>query len=353
MLNEFGITVIGIVDTPENLPTIYTYPTLEYGNAFAVGNSAPYELYIWTRAFSGQAEDFWFNIGLFPLAGPQGPKGDKGDKGEKGDTGETGPQGIQGIQGPVGPQGEKGATGSQGIQGPTGPQGPKGDAGESFRIVATISSPSQLPTPTQSNKGQAYLVTIDGYNHLYVVVGEDDLMWVDAGQITGIEGPQGVAGPQGPTGEQGPQGPIGPQGASISAVALKDDYGLDFTLSNGTHLYTTSVRGPQGPKGEQGPTGPAGPQGEGSIVYDMGGVKLPSVKFSGSNQVVVANNSTGDGFVISLNTAFTQKVSANESNIATANNNIATANTNISNLNTNKVNKASFVLSGTTLTITI
>ena len=77
------------------MPSVATYkannPDWEYGDAYAIGTEAPYELYILTRADGDlHAEDYWFNIGEFPMPGPQGPRGF---------TGETGPQGPQGNPG--------------------------------------------------------------------------------------------------------------------------------------------------------------------------------------------------------------------------------------------------------------
>ena len=47
----------------------------------------------------------------------------------------------------------------------------------------------------------------------------------------------------------------------IEAVSLTDAKGLDFTMTDGTHLYTDSVQGPKGATGATGATGPTGPQG--------------------------------------------------------------------------------------------
>lgn len=44
---------------------------------------------VWTRANLNVGQDHWFDLGQFPLAGPQGEQG------------ETGPQGEQGEQGPA------------------------------------------------------------------------------------------------------------------------------------------------------------------------------------------------------------------------------------------------------------
>ena len=40
-----------------------------------IGTEAPYEMYIWTRASGNHPEDFWFNVGHFPMPGPQGEPG--------------------------------------------------------------------------------------------------------------------------------------------------------------------------------------------------------------------------------------------------------------------------------------
>lgn len=53
----------------------------------------------------------------------------------------------------------------------------------------------------------------------------------------------------------------GDAGVGIEAVSLTDAKGLDFTMTDGTHLYTDSVQGPKGATGPTGPTGPQGPKG--------------------------------------------------------------------------------------------
>ena len=121
VLDEFGIKVVGEVAAIADLPTVAEYKEAhedwEYGDAYAVGTEAPYELYILTRANDTHDDDYWFEIGEFPMPGPVGPRGPVGPQGPQGQTGE---QGIQGVQGP---QGEQGPEGVQGIQGETGPQG--------------------------------------------------------------------------------------------------------------------------------------------------------------------------------------------------------------------------------------
>lgn len=277
VLNEFGIKVVGQITDASQLPDPDTYEG-EYGDAYAVGTSSPYILYIYTRANGTHPNDYWFNIGQFPqpstMPGAQGPTGPKGDPGTRGSTwtngtsnptstsgyltndkylntsngdvynytGSTwqlvgnirGPQGIQGPQGNVGPVGQ------QGIQ---GPKGDKGDPGTSFVIAGTVANEGQLPAPSTLEDNIAYLVgnDADGYD-LYVQL-QDTQTWKNVGKIGSVEGPQGPTGPQGPQGPQGVQGVQGVQGEP-------------------------GQQGPQGPQGKQGPqgatgpTGPTGPKGD-------------------------------------------------------------------------------------------
>ena len=160
----------------------------DYGDAFSIGTTKPYDLYIFTR----NIEDF-INFGPFPGKGKDGKDGEQGPKGDKGEQGERGPRGERGFQGPVGEQGPRGF---EGKIGPVGAQGPKGDVGPAFNVKATLASTSQLPTPTQSmqSKGTAYLIPNEaGVKHIWVIQGEDSLSWIDIGP-SGVQGPQGAPG---------------------------------------------------------------------------------------------------------------------------------------------------------------
>ena len=163
-----NFTISGYYDSLSALQAAVTSP--ENGDAYGVGTSAPYNIYIW----SGTK---WVDNGT--IQGPQGPKGD---------TGAQGPQGIQGVQGPQGPTGAaagfgtptatasalaagaaptvtvtasggntakvfkfafgipRGATGAQGPKGATGPQGPAGADGTDavFKIMTAQPSASQV-----------------------------------------------------------------------------------------------------------------------------------------------------------------------------------------------------------------
>ena len=236
VLNQFGIKVIGQINTPAELPPVSTFQG-EYGDAYAVGTSAPYSLYIWTRNIDNNS-DGWFNIGLFPQAGPQGPQGTIGETGPQGERGNSvftynedapsslmtleqmtnvgwksgdtyinalsgdvwvlqynvsmagynwmlrgnirGPQGVQGIQGP------KGDTGAIG---PQGPQGPQGDPGDIIKIVDILKSTNELPAPTTVSHTTGYLVGTAAPYHLYIIVGETQQTqkWFDTGAFGDFE----------------------------------------------------------------------------------------------------------------------------------------------------------------------
>lgn len=222
LLSDFGIQIVGSVSSAIELPDVDTYAGT-FGDAYTVGVTTPYDFYIFTRPneASGELAARWFNIGKFPLAGPQGPTGPTGPKGDKGDattwyyvanvpandlgtlndfainalgrvyqklangwtlqTTIVGERGPQGIQGETGPQGERG------IQGPAGPTGPKGAAAI---IYGTVDNIGQLPDPaTLNNTDYAYLVGTENPYSLYVQVGAtpSTAVWQEV-SIISIEG---------------------------------------------------------------------------------------------------------------------------------------------------------------------
>lgn len=228
VLANFGIKVIGQVDTEEELPA----GPFEYGDAYAVGEAEPYQFYIWTRASEGHPEDFWFNVGGLAVVGPQGPQGPQGDKGSTGATGESTKWvvGIQNapttfvqpgtlgcnkgdiylntrtgdiynilsvsnqilfvsagnIKGPQGNPGNPGTPGEQGEQGPQGPQGEAGPTGTAVHIVARVETFDQVPSPTELNDlTAAYLVGATQPYHLYIQVGAtvEIANWSDMGEF--------------------------------------------------------------------------------------------------------------------------------------------------------------------------
>ena len=66
VLADFGIRVIGKKDVWEE-PTGTNY---EYGDAYVVGETEPYVIYIYTRADELHPEPYWLNIGSIAVEGP-------------------------------------------------------------------------------------------------------------------------------------------------------------------------------------------------------------------------------------------------------------------------------------------
>lgn len=109
-----GLDILGTYTSVEALQSAVTTP--KQGDMYNVGETAPYNVYMWDTTNGGE----WLNQGQL-----QGAKGE---------------QGPQGIQGPIGPQGEQGVQGPQGEQGVQGPQGPQGKLGKGpARIVVGTS----------------------------------------------------------------------------------------------------------------------------------------------------------------------------------------------------------------------
>ena len=174
VLAEFGIKVVGQVTDKALLPENYTGA---YGDAYIVGQAdvPPYDMYVWTRSFIGEARDKWLSLGKFPNPGPEGPQGPQGIEGP------VGPEGPQGPRGYAGPQGPKGEAGPQGIQ---GIQGPKGDPGRAFTIIGTYANIESLPDVSTVEDGSAVLVGEAAPYELYVLVSQPEREWVLTGLFT-------------------------------------------------------------------------------------------------------------------------------------------------------------------------
>lgn len=239
-LNQFGLRVVGQVETISDMPTIQAYkqsnPNWEYGDAFMVGASTAEAtvvdvdnatLLVLTRANTVYPNDFWMNLGKFPKPGPVGPKGEQGEQGIQGVkgigvmSGSSNPTAsapatttyinattgdvfvysgqkwdkignIKGATGSIGPAGPQGKTGPIGPTGATGAQGPRGIG---VNILGTLTSTSQLPDPTTVEKDSAYIIPADGVNHLWVIEGTDNLVWTDFGTAgLGEKGDKGADG---------------------------------------------------------------------------------------------------------------------------------------------------------------
>lgn len=295
VLNEFGIRVVGEVDTSGDLPDPTTYEG-EFGDAYAVGTTTPYVLYIYTRANGDHATNYWFNIGQFPLPGPAGP---------------------------TGPVGEDGATGLQALQ------------NKGHRTVSSVPIIGQAIGTAASNFNRTPVV---GDCFFQLVLGlngtsAEGRSWITNNEITsiasglynyqirsvlettGAQGPQGNPGVAGSPGQPGPQGPIGPQGnpgqSFVIAGTVTDSnqlpdpstvedniaylvgtaapYDLYVQLQDSSEWFNAGivegVQGPQGPQGVQGPQGEQGPQGVQGIQGTQGiqgeqGVGVQNVTFS-------------------------------------------------------------------------
>ena len=200
-LNNFGIKVLGRVDYVSDIPEA----TYEYGDAYLVGLNEPFNLYIYTRT-DGDVGMF-VNMGPLNIVGQQGPEGPQGPQGKDGyapvvrygnglpviePTDKKGYIYIDqltsrlytfnnGWNYVINMQGPKGDQGNQGIQGATG---------TTLSIVSKLASPSLLPTNFASGsipKNSAYLVDVNGANHLYIILGNQDdyntWYWQDAGDF--------------------------------------------------------------------------------------------------------------------------------------------------------------------------
>lgn len=173
VLADFGIKVVGQVDTAEELPDPTTYEG-DYGNAYAVGTEPPYVYYIWTRANNISPTDYWFDFGEITVAGPQGPKGDT----------------------VVGPQGEPGNKWYVQVNPPTGGTYKEGDInlnpnngtlwrynGTRWLIVGNIRGPVGAVGPSGNDAGTIQIASIRGTAPNVEVLATVDPTTVPAGSV--------------------------------------------------------------------------------------------------------------------------------------------------------------------------
>ena len=206
--NYIGMKVVGQVNTADELPKKADYEVwpFNYGDAFAVGTTDPYNYYLWTRAFGAYLSDHWFNIGIFP--GPSTVPGPKGD------TGETGPapnltigtvtstlsQPQVTIEG-TSPnytlnfklqKGDKGDPGTNGRNGVDGKNGKDGTNAIIYTVKGAVDTVSQLPVATSVSTDTAYLVK-DGSLLYGIIVQDGTNIWYNYGPTSvGPRGPAGV-----------------------------------------------------------------------------------------------------------------------------------------------------------------
>lgn len=202
-LNSFGIKVLGKVDSESDIPT----GAYEYGDAYLVGLTDPYNLYIYTRTNEAADSGSFVNVGPLNVIGQEGPEGPQGPAGVDGyspvvrygnglpiveSTDKDGYLYIDqqtsklytynnGWNYVIDMKGQKGDQGIQGVQGATG---------TTLSIVARLASADLLPTNFASGaipKNSAYLVDVQGANHLYIILGDQSdystWYWADAGDF--------------------------------------------------------------------------------------------------------------------------------------------------------------------------
>ena len=149
------VNIVGQAQLTTDLPNPETY-TGQYGDAILVGvEGQPNDLYVFTKAYENENAPQWFNVGKFPLVGPEGPQGEQGIQGDQGPKGDQGIQGPQGPQGPIGPQGP---------EGPGIPDIKSGDAGKALMVNTGETAaewtelPSGLPDIKSGDAGKLLIV---------------------------------------------------------------------------------------------------------------------------------------------------------------------------------------------------
>ena len=279
-----GFKIMGYYASVSELQSAVPSPAV--GDAYGVGASEPYDIYIWGGAS-------WVDNG--PIQGPAGPQGEPGEKGEKGDKGDTGPAGAAGSSGATftpsvdasgnltwtndgglenpaavnirGPQGARGETGAQGETGPEGPQGEKGDTGDAG------------PQGPAGADGGYYQPGISAEGLLTWTPSRGGMPAVSAASVIGPRGEKGETGAQGPAGADGAPGAAatvavgtvttGAAGSTASVVNAGTSSAavLNFVIPRGDK-GETGAQGPAGADGADGAQGPAGAAGaDGKSAY--------------------------------------------------------------------------------------
>ena len=234
------------------------------GDAYGVGNAAPYDVYIWDGV-----NQTWVNIGnaIGPV-GPEGPRGLKGDQGEKGEQGEKGDKGDAATvtvgtttTGEPGTEANVINTGTandaildfaipRGEKGEKGDKGDKGDIGEQghglvikgfFNDIASLQASIQDPVD-----GDAYGIGEEAPYEIYIW-DSIHLEWANYGPIKGDKGD---------TGDDG-----------HSLLYDWDGTRLGIKLDNESSYTYTDLKGDKGDKGDTGDDGH-------SLLYDWDGTRL-------------------------------------------------------------------------------
>ena len=344
---SFGI--LGYYATADILMSSVTDP--KTGDAYGVGSSAPYEMYVYDGV-----NNTWVNNGAM-IQGPEGPEG---------------PQGPQGLEGEQGPQGDPGTTytpiigtiqtvdnlsgasasvvvdgttkkakfnfnipqGPTGAKGDPGEQGEKGEKGDTYIFeignVITVDSFEQASANIsldETNKKATLNISLPrgmtGQQGAKGDPGDPGIQGLRGEQ--GLQGPPGEQGPPGVQGEQGIQGVQGEKGndgypfliykeyADISEFTPDDfpEVGLMFMVKSWvedkgypiyrfaedrtnyslvTYMNTEGIKGetgPQGLQGDQGVPGVAGRDGRDGVTYTPEIGVIRTVESSASASVTI------------------------------------------------------------------
>lgn len=244
--NYIGMKVVGQANTADELPKKANYEVwpFNYGDAFAVGTTDPYNYYLWTRAFGAHLSDHWFNIGIFPAPSTvPGPKGDTGETGPApnltiGTVTSTLSQPQVTIEG-TSPnytlnfklqKGDKGDPGTNGRNGVDGKNGKDGTNAIIYTVKGAVDTVSQLPVADSVSADTAYLVK-DGSLLYGIMVQNGTNIWYNYGSTkVGPRGPAGV-GTTDLTQVQFPEGE--------HTITLDDTDGLSI-LGTGKFSYGTN-----------------------------------------------------------------------------------------------------------------
>lgn len=189
VLSDYGIRIVGQVADANELyegnlePVKYLEAGGVYGDAFVVGTDpANYVYYIFTRAFEGETEPQWFNIGKLAIQGKDGERG------------------------------------------PEGPDGPPGPASVWFSGVTTPANSSG------THIGDMYLNTITGGVYRF-----NGTAWVYEGNIRGPQGADGI-------GKDGANGKDG----TVVTIGTDDHWFLDGedtgVLARGTSAWAITLK---------------------------------------------------------------------------------------------------------------
>ena len=195
VLNQFGIKVIGQEDSAEDIPSVDDYKEdnedWAYGDAYAIGTEAPYSLYVLTRANGTHPNDYWFNIGQFPKAGPQG------ETGEQGPAGHT-PQVTATASVETLPAGSSAAVSVENMGTEDDPEFdfffsiPKGDKGDTgatgepgaFHLNGQVANSTLLPDASLVDADAAYAVGASTPYDIYVIMTVSGVQsWLNLGPV--------------------------------------------------------------------------------------------------------------------------------------------------------------------------